>query len=90
MMAVHDLFFVSFDLSGRRQQKSDCISSRAICPSQETVTMKTNRHLLHDLTVAISSSSFVGLHRVPLLDKNRLALIVGARCWRTFQQSLEK
>ena len=44
--------------------------------------MKSSRHLLHDLTETISSSSVVRLLTVSLMDKNRLALIVGAARFR--------
>jgi hypothetical protein len=67
MMAVHELFlsgFLSIYPEGeeeKQNKKNGCKSSRAICPSEGTVGMNTDLHLLQDLTVAPSSSRDVGL-----------------------------
>ena len=42
MMAVHELFLLGFlsiypEGEGEKNTKNGCISSRAICPSEETV-----------------------------------------------------
>ncbi len=52
--------------------------------------MSPSRPELHDLTVTICSSLVVRLQRVFLMEKTRLALLVGARFRKTFHQSQNK